>query len=257
MSFNWAKRWNPGSWSGWKNIASDVFPVISLANTGKVWGWDVRDSFGRGKKNPANPADAANEKLGGIAGMEHGIYDPYINQGNDAYGQLNNVYGQMNQDPAAYLSNMMKSYQPSEGFNFQKDQALKAAGNDAAAGGRRGSTVDIQNQGNLTDTLMSQDMQQWLRNTMGAQGAGMQGMQGLYDTGYKASQGLGNDLSNIAGTQAQLAYQGQAQNAQSQKDMLSNLLGLIGTIWGGVEGGPGGAAAGGAIGKGAGNMINS
>ncbi len=155
------------------------------------------------------------------------------------------------------IQSVMKGYTPSSGFNFAKNQALQGAGNTAASMGRRGGTMDVQNEANIANTLMSGDMQNWLKNTMGAQNYAMQGQQGIYDTGYKAASGLGGDLSNIAGTQALNAYQGQQERNKANQDMWSNIAGMGGTVFGGLYGGPAGAAAGGMAGRTLGQGLSS
>jgi hypothetical protein len=188
--------------------------------------------------NPfGNPADAGMGYLNQIPGMLHQINDPYIQRGNEQYAGLNKAYTGMAQDPTGFLNQMMAAYQPSKGFQIQKDEALRAAGNSAAAGGMRGSFADQEGQARLADTLMGQDMQQWLQNVLGIQGYGLQGQQNFYNQGYGASQNMASDLSNVLGSQATLGYQG--QNAQNQ-----GILGILGSLVG-----AGGAAAGGYLGR--------
>lgn len=243
MSWNYKKTWNkiikPAAW---KDVASFAVPALApVLEYGRVKGM-----FGGGGKDPT---EDANKKLDDISKMEKGIYNPYVENGQNAYENLSKQYGAMNKDPASYLENMMKGYTPSTGFDFRKNQALQASANDAAAGGTRGGSLDVQNQAGLANKLMSQDMQNWLQNTMGAQQYGMQGQQGIYDTGYKAASGLGSDLSNIAGSQAYNAYQSQQDQKKSNNDMWSNIAGLGGTALGWYFGGPVGGAAGGTAGR--------
>ena len=208
----------------------------------------LSDIFGGGGSKKNNPANAAMPYLNQIPDMEKGYYNPFINRGNDAYNQFNPVLNNMTTDPAGFLESMMKGYEPSRGFQLQKDQMLKAAGNTAAAGGMRGSLNDIQDEARITDMLMGNDMQQWLKNVMGIQDTGLQGQQHLYDTGFNATQNLTGDLSNVLGTQAQLAFQGQREKNKSNSDMWSGLGKLAGAGIGAYFGGPWGAAAGANIG---------
>jgi hypothetical protein len=175
-----------------------------------------------------NPADKAMPYLNQIPGMEKGYLEPYINQGQSQYGNLNQQYGEMGSDPAAFLEKLMGSYQPSQAFQMKNKNALQAAGNTAAAGGYRGTGNDMNNEGAISNTLMNEDMQQWLSNVLGIQGTGLQGEQGLYNTGFNASTGLSGDLSNVLGTQASLGFQGQSQKNQNQTDLLKSLLGMLG-----------------------------
>lgn len=191
-------------------------------------------------------SDAANGYLNQIPGQLHGILDPYVNRGNDQYNNLNSVYGSMSSDPAGYLNKMMGQYQQSKGYQLQRDEATRAAGNSAAAGGQRGSLADITNQSRLTDTLMGNDMQEWLKNAMGIQNEGLGGQQHFYDQGYEASTGLAGDLSNVLGSQASNAMAGKNQENAGIQGLFGALLGLGGAGLGGYLGGMGGAAGAGA-----------
>jgi hypothetical protein len=188
----------------------------------------LSDFFSGGK----NPADAAMPYLNQIPGMAKGYYEPYINKGNEAYNTFNPEINQMTSDPAAFLEKIMKGYEPSRGYQLQRDEALKAAGNSAAAGGMRGSSNDISNEARISDALQGEDMQKWIQNVLGIQKQGQTSEENLYNTGYNASNALSGDLSNVLGTQASLAFQGQANQNQSKGDLLSGLVKALGAVGG-------------------------
>lgn len=188
----------------------------------------LSDFFGGGK----NPADAAMPYLNQIPGMEHEAYDPYIGYGKDAASILNPNFSSMSKDPAAFLENILKSYQPSKAYQLREEETSRAAGNTAAAGGMRGSLNDIKNQARIADSLLGEDMQQWLNNVLGIQKEGDTGLTHLFDTGFNATKGLTGDLANVLGTQASLAFQGQANQNQSRSDLISGLLKALGGVAG-------------------------
>ena len=190
-----------------------------------------------------NPADAAMPYLNQIPGTIQPLYNPFIQQGQSAYNTMSPQLNQMAQDPTAFLEAMMQGYQPSRGYQLRRDEAQRAAGNSAAAGGMRGSINDITNQSRLTDALLGEDMQQWLQNLMGIQGMGMQGLGQFYNAGYGASGNLASDMSNLLGTQAQLAFQGQSQKNQNKKDMIGGIAKGIGAV-AGMPFGPAGSTVG-------------
>lgn len=196
-------------------------------------------------KGGKNPADSAMPYLDSLPGMEKQNYNPYIQRGETAYQGMQKPLEQMAQDPAGFLEMLMKQYEPSRGYQLKRDEGLRAAGNTAAAGGMRGSMSDIESESRLADSLLGEDMQQWLTNVFGLQGRGLEGEQHLYDTGFDATKNLTGDLSNIAGTQAGLAFQGQANKNQSRNDMLSGIVKALGGIAGFAL--PGGGSVGGAI----------
>lgn len=201
----------------------------------------LSDFFNGGK----NPADAAMPYLNQIAPTVKGYYDPYIGYGKEAYNALNPSITQMGKDPTAFLENIMSKYEPSRAYKLREEEASRAAGNSAAAGGMRGSLTDIKNQARIADSLLGDDMQQWLQNVMGIQTKGQEGLSHLFDTGYNASGALSGDLSNILGTQAGLAFQGQANQNKSRSDLLSGLIQAFGGIAG--FGLPGGGTIGGSL----------
>lgn len=196
------------------------------------------DLFGGGGNNPA---DAAMPYMNQIPGMEKKYYDPFINRGNAAYDRFNPILNSMSSDPAGFLEQLMGKYAPSRGYQLKRDEMMRSAGNTAAAGGTRGNIQDISNEARLDDYLMGDDMQQWLGNVLGLQKTGLEGEEGLYNTGFDATKNLTGDLSNILGTQAQLAFQGQREKNQSRSDFLSGLTkagaGAAGWYLGGPAGG--------------------
>jgi hypothetical protein len=197
------------------------------------------DFFGGGK----NPADAAMPYYNQIPGMEKQYYNPYIDRGNSAYNKFNPIIDRMSSDPTGFLKELMGNYTQSKDFQLKNDQLTRAAGNTAAAGGMRGSLDDINSQAHITDSLMGDDMQRWLGNVLGIQQHGLEGEEGLYNTGFDATKSLTGDLSNVLGTQGSLAFQGQANRNQSHNDLLSGLMKMFGTV-GGFElptGGEGGS----------------
>ena len=200
----------------------------------------LSDFFSGGK----NPADSAMPYLNQIPGMEHKAYDPYIQRGNEASNTINPEFNQMGTDPAAFLEKLMKGYAPSRGYQLQRDEALKAAGNSAAAGGMRGSSNDISNEARISDMLQGKDMQDWIQNVLGIQTHGAEGLSHTADTGFNATGALTGDLSNVLGTQAGLAFQGQANQNQGRNDLLSGLVKALGAVGGWSLPGTGGTSNG-------------
>lgn len=179
-----------------------------------------------------NPADSAMPYLNQIPGVAHQYYDPFVQQGMNAYNVMNPQLEGMASDPSAFLDKILQGYQPSRSYQMKFDEGSRAAGNSAAAGGMRGSINDITAQSRLADSLMGEDMQQWLSNVLGIQGRGLQGLGNLYNTGYDASGRLSSDLTNNLGNQGQLAFQGQREKNQRFNDLLGGLGGALGGLAG-------------------------
>lgn len=179
-----------------------------------------------------NPAKAAQPYLQQIPGAVQPYYQPYINQGQQSGSAASGIYNQMSSDPTAFLNQLMSGYTPSQGYQFQADQAQKAASNAAAAGGYRGTSFDQMQQAELANALASQDMYKWLEQVLGVQGVGLGGQQHLADQGFQASTGYGDVLGNTLGAQGGLAYQGQAQKNKQNADFLQLLSSLGGAAFG-------------------------
>lgn len=172
-----------------------------------------------------NPSDAASKYINQIPGLVSNAYNPYINFGQTAGSDISNTYQQLAANPAEFYNQLMKNYQPSEGYKLQRDEALRAAGNSAAAGGMTGTSQDQITQARIAQGLQGEDMQRWYQNVANLFGAGLQGQQGLYNTGYDASSKYASDMANVLGTQGSLAYQGTANRNKQIADLIQALGG--------------------------------
>jgi len=183
--------------------------------------------------------DAANKYLDQIPDLLQKHLGSYSDRGGRAGNMLEGVYGGMVNDPMGYINNIMSNYKPSEGYQYQQDLMGQSAANAAAAGGQRGGGAEQAEQQRITQGLLGMDMQNWLKNVMGAQGIGMQGEQDFYKTGFGADSNISDSLANLMGTKATNAYK------SSQDNGMGDLLGLAITAAGAVGGLP--VAAGGSL----------
>lgn len=175
-----------------------------------------------------NPADRAMPLLNQIPGAVQPYYQPYIDQGQAAGQQAGDVYGRMSQDPMQYLQELMSGYSPSTGYKAREKQLLDVARNTAQMGGYAGLPYDEQQRTGMVNALMSDDMQQWLTNVLGIQGAGLTGQQHQADQGYQASTGYGDIVGGSLNQRAGAAFQGQQQRNQDRGGMRSMLAQLLG-----------------------------
>lgn len=178
-----------------------------------------------------NPAEAANPFFDKMPDELKKYFNPYIEAGNKALPGLQDQYGRLMNDPAGRLNEIGQGYHQSPGFQFALNQALQGAGHAAAAGGMAGSPQHEQQNMGLATNLANQDYNQWLGNALGMYGMGLQGQQGLYNTGAQSGMQLGENLASILAQRAKLAYEG--QNAENQHQ---------GGIWGSLFGGAGSLA---------------
>lgn len=180
--------------------------------------------------NAKNPYSSAEGFYNQIPGKLHEGYDPYINAGRGAMGDLQGQYGQLINDPNAMYAKFAKNYQQSPGYQWQLGQGMNAAGNAAAAGGMAGSPQHQQQAATMAEGLANQDFQNYMNQITGMYGRGLTGLEGINQMGYGASTGLADSLANHLAMQGQTAFAGQAAQNKAKGDMWGNLIGGAGAL---------------------------
>lgn len=160
-----------------------------------------------------DPAGDANKYLNQIPGVGKKYYNPFIERGGRAGDMLEGEYGKM-MNPSSFMDEIMKHYSMSQGATYERDKLGKGIGATAAAGGFAGTPEHQREYGEMTDKIMSGDMQQYLSNALGIYGKGMAGEEGFFNKGYDASSSLADLLAGNLGSQAGLAFKaGSDRNA--------------------------------------------
>jgi hypothetical protein len=203
----------------WKGLLKETSPVI-----GSLFG----NLFGHDQWK--NPADAAMPYLNNLPDQLKPYYEPYIQAGQGALPQLQQQFGNLTNDPGGRLNQIGAGYQKSPGFDFALKQALQASGNAAAAGGMAGSPQHEYLNMEKATGLANQDFNNWLSNAIGLYGTGLSGQQNLYNTGFQASQGLGDSLGANELSKALLQYQGQGMQNEHDTDKSGSLWGSLGNL---------------------------
>ena len=171
-----------------------------------------------------DPSKAAQPYLQQITPMAEQRLNPYIQQGQQAAQSAQGQFRNLSENPASWINELLGHYTPSAGFDFKKDQALKAMRNSAAAGGYSGTEADQIRQGELASALSSQDMYDWLDRVMRSHETGLSGQTHFADTGYNANANLTDIAGNSLQQQGGLAYQGAAQKTKNIMDMIKLLV---------------------------------
>jgi len=197
-------------WSGW-----------GKSGGAGLMGAGIGDLFSDYK----NPADAAMGDMGQIPGQINKYLSPYIQQGQAQYGNLNNQYNSLMNDPGGRVNQIGQSYHQSPGFQFALQQALQGAGHAAAAGGMAGSPQHEQQNMGIATQLGNQDYNNYLQNAMGMYGQGLEGAQGMYNTGAQMGQSAGEDMASYFANRAKLNYEGQNAENQHQGGGMGALFG--------------------------------
>jgi len=194
--------------------------------------------FGGGKKNAAS---AAMPYLERVPEYGYNAYNPFINKGKQAEEQLYPMYSQFASNPTDYLNQVMSQYEPSKGYQYREGRNLRAAHNTAAAGGYAGTPNDEENRTQMVNALMNEDMQQFLQNVLGIQGAGLSGLENRVEHGYGASGSLADYLGGAQGQMGSAAFGGAASRNANKSAMINSLIGAgaqgAGNYYGAKNGG--------------------
>lgn len=193
---------------------------------------------GRGK----NPADTANSYINQIPGKTQQYYQPYMDAGKGAMGDLQNQYKDL---LSGNVQNKLgENFKESPGYQFKLQQAMNAGNAANAAGGSLGTPMHQQQNMQLANDIGGADYNDYIKNQMGLYGLGLGGEEGINKMGFDASGNYANTLANTLGQQAAYGYQG--QNAMNQADARRNsgIFSGLGMAAGGLFGGPAGAAFG-------------
>ncbi len=194
-----------------------AFPGVAQAGGG------FASLFGKGQPNPA---DAANKYISQIPGKTQQYYQPYMEAGKGAMGELQNQYKDL---LGGNVQNKLgESFKESPGYQFALQQALSAGNNAAAAGGQLGIPAHEQQNMATAQGLANQDYGNYLQNQIGLYGQGLQGNQGLNQMGYNASNDYAGNIANALNQQGAYAFMGQQGKNQGKSQSLSDILGGIG-----------------------------
>ncbi len=182
-----------------------------------------------------DPSKDAMKYLNKIPGETSPYYNPYIDLGQKQIPGLEKQYSDLMNDPAAIMNKIGGGYQQSPGFQFALKQALQGGNNAAAAGGMAGSPQHEQQNMQTATDLGNQDFYNYLNHALGLYGQGLQGSQGLFNTGYNASSSYADLLANNLASQANLKYAGDANQNTARSGLWGGLLGAgseFGTAYG-------------------------
>jgi hypothetical protein len=185
----------------------------------------------------SNPSDAAKKYLDQIPGTITPYYQPYINAGQGAMGDLQSQYRQLLSDPTAIMNAIGGKYQASPGYQWNVNQATDAANKVSQAGGMAGTPMEQQQLASTVSGLANQDYQQFMNQGLGLYGQGLGVAGDINKMGYGASNELAQSLAAALQGEASNAYEGANYENQHSGGLFGSLLGAAGSIFGGPIGG--------------------
>ena len=174
-----------------------------------------------------NAAKAGMPYLEENPAIYHEYYDPYVDWGKQVMPELSGQYENLLKDPSGMRDWLTKDFQTNPGYQFQMDQMMNAGNNAAAAGGMLGTPMHQQQNMGYAQGLANQEFNNYLSQMLGLYGQGLEGTQGMFDTGYNASMGLAGQLGNNNNSMAQLAYSGQNNANKSTGGLMGAIAGMF------------------------------
>ncbi len=186
---------------------------------------------------PADISGAANQYLNQIPGAMQPYYQPYMQAGQQALGQLQNQFGQLTNQTGDVYNRLAGGYKESPGYKRALSEALGAAGGAAAAGGMLGTGQSQLQAQDVAESMSNRDFGDYMGRMMGLYNTGLSGLSGINQQGFDASTSYGNMMGNILGQQAQYAAMQKAMQAQKRGQGMGQLFGGLGALAGGPLGG--------------------
>jgi len=168
------------------------------------------DLFGHLFGHEKNPYQAA---LQGILPM----YRPVEQAGEAATPMLQQQYAGLTQHPGAEYNQLASGFQTSPGYEFQREQAVRAANESAAAGGMGGTPQAQVGAMGAASQLANKNFQEYMNRVQGLYGTGLSGLGQEEQRGMEAARGIGGL---------------EAQGAQYHDQQMSNMFGHLGSMGG-------------------------
>lgn len=172
--------------------------------------------------NSGRPYEKAGDVFNQTQNQGISYEQPFYGAGVNALSDYQNYLNTM-KNPSQFINNLMGQYQQSPWAKFSTQQGIRAANNQASAGGLIGSTPLAQQNTQFAEQVSGADMNQWLQNVLGVNAKYGEGEQNLMEGGRMSGNAILDLISQLAGPRGEAAY-GQAQGQQYDK---SNIIGAI------------------------------
>lgn len=181
--------------------------------------------------NPGKGYDKGQQKLNQYYDQSQGYLQPYQQQGQQAYGALNEAQNSL-LNPTQLHDRWLGEYNQSEASKIAQARAMEQGNRAASSMGMMGSTPALQAMQAGTAEIGAQDQQRFIEQMIQQylQGAGL--AQNIYGQGAQAAGQMGQNAANMGNASAEMAYG--KQNAPGQ--LFGNLLGSAANLGGAYMG---------------------
>lgn len=185
--------------------------------------------------SPGKGYEAGQDELNKYYNQSQGYLTPFMNQGNDQYGTLNDIIKNLT-DPTELNKKWTESYTTSPEALQAEKMAQESGLNAANAMGLMGSNTALNTIQTGTTQIGLNDRKNYLDDLMNKymQGAGIS--QGLYNTGANAAGQLSNNATQMGNNSAGLAYGKTNAGGNMLSGLIGQGIGLVGSALSGPIG---------------------
>jgi hypothetical protein len=170
--------------------------------------------------HPGRPYSAAEDQMRDYYNQAQGAYQPYIQQGQAAYGGLSSAMDAL-LNPEKLQAKWMESYETSPQAQQAMARAREQGLGAASAMGLMGSSAALKGIEGQAGQIASADRQQYLNDLMQKYMAGAGIGQNIYGTGASMTGQYGQNAMNMGNIMGGL----EAARQQAGSGLLGNLLG--------------------------------
>lgn len=181
--------------------------------------------------NPGQGYKKGQQQLDKYYNQGQGYMQPFMQQGQAAYGPLSGAMNDMLQ-PSSLLNDWMGDYKISPLAKMDQERARNASLRALSSMGMLGSTPGAQAVQAGERYIGAQDEQRYLDRLAPLYFQGVNTAQNLYGQGGQMASQMGQNAMNMGGESANMAY-GQKS---APGNMFSNLMGTFGSLGGGYMG---------------------
>lgn len=154
-----------------------------------------------------------------------GYQQPFQQAGQQSIPQLQQMLGALG-DPAKLESEWSQGYEKSPYAQSLMRQSAESGMDAAAAQGLSGSSAAVGGIQQQASDIMSRDRQQYLNDLMQKYLGGVQGLQGMFNTGAGVAGQMGQQSMNMGQNMGQAAYGKQ----QAGANMFGGILSGVGEL---------------------------
>lgn len=186
--------------------------------------------------HPGKGYEKGQEQLDKYYNQSQGYLNPYNQQGQQQYGNLNDIIKNL-MDPTALNKKWIDSYSESPQALQAEKMAQEHGLNAASSMGLMGSNTALNATQAGTTQIGLEDRQNYLNDLMNKymQSAGL--AQGIYGTGANAAGQMSNNANQMGQNSAEMAYGKQNAGGNMLSGLIGQGIGLAGSALGGPIGG--------------------